>query len=142
VIELEKFNPGIKVVQEACPMWVPLVENNEHEGHGANYFIKKNIDHLLKKDIYIDTIVLACTHYPLLAKKIEEYVPVGIKVISQGEIVAKSLADYLQRHHEIEERLLKNGVRTFYTTDSTEDFDNKASIFYGEAVASRHVHLV
>lgn len=142
VIEIEKFNPGVKVVQEACPMWVPLVENNEHEGHGANYFIKKNIDQLLKKDLYIDTIVLACTHYPLLAKKIEEYVPVDIKVLSQGEIVAKSLHDYLNRHTEIEERLTKNGLRHFFTTDSAEDFDSKATIFYGEAVTSTHVHLV
>lgn len=142
VIEIEKFNPGVQVVQEACLMWVPLVENNEHEGHGANYFIKKNIDHLLKKDFYIDTIVLACTHYPLLAKKIEEYVPVDITVISQGEIVAKSLHDYLQRHNEMEDRLIKNGKRNFFTTDSPKDFDSKASIFYGEAVTSAHVHLV
>ena len=94
---------------------------------------------LLKKDPLIDTIVLACTHYPLLLKKITEYTPVDIKVLTQGEIVANSLADYLHRHKEINDRLQKEGKIDFYTTDSTEDFDNHAAIFYGHFVKSKHV---
>lgn len=141
VIEIQKLNPGIKVTQEACPMWVPLVENNEYESHGANYFIKKNIEHLLKQDMYIDTIVLACTHYPVLLKKIKEYVPIDVKILSQGKIVANSLAAYLQRHPEMEQRLSKKGELLFYTTDSTEDFNNHAAIFFGEPVQSKHLDL-
>lgn len=141
VIEINKFFPEVKVQQEACPMWVPLVENNEHEGHGANYFVKKNIDNLMKKDSGIDTVLLACTHYPLLRKKIEEYAPVDITVLSQGEIVANSLADYLLRHPEVEMKLTKNATRGFFTTDSTEDFDRHAALFYGEAVQSTHIDL-
>jgi glutamate racemase len=129
------------VQQEACPMWVPLIENNEHGGHGANYFVKKNIDNLLRKHADIDTILLACTHYPLLRKKIEEYAPVDITILSQGEIVADSLADYLLRHAEMETRLTKAGRREFYTTDSTEDFDKHAALFYGHSVQSKHVDL-
>jgi glutamate racemase len=141
VIEIQKLNADVNVMQEACPMWVPLVENNEYESHGANYFIKKNIDRLLKKDIYIDTIVLACTHYPVLMKKIEEYVPVDIKILSQGSIVANSLADYLSRHPEMEQRLSKQGKRLFYTTDSAKDFDNHALVFFGAGVESQHIDL-
>ena len=105
VIEINKFFPNVHVEQEACPMWVPLVENKEHESHGADYFIRKNINELLRKDRNIDTILLACTHYPLLKKKIEEYVPVDVTILSQGEIVANSLADYLERHPEIEQQI-------------------------------------
>lgn len=141
VIEIEKFFPDIKVYQEACPMWVPLVENNEHEGHGADFFIKKNIHQLLKQEPRIDTILLACTHYPLLMKKIEEHTPVDITILSQGEIVSKSLADYLLRHPEMESRLEKNSKRSFYTTDSTQDFDNHAAIFFGEQVQSKHADI-
>lgn len=141
VIEINKFFPDVQVQQEACPMWVPLIENNEHESHGANYFVKKNIDNLIKKDSGIDTILLACTHYPLLKKKIEEYAPVDITILSQGEIVADSLADYLVRHPEIETKLTKNATRHFYTTDSTEDFDRHAALFYGKAVQSTRIDL-
>jgi glutamate racemase len=141
VIEIEKFFPDIKVTQEACPMWVPLVENNEHEGHGADFFIKKNIHQLLKQEPLIDTILLACTHYPLLIKKIIEYTPVDITILSQGEIVANSLADYLHRHPEMETRLAKNNNRIFYTTDDKLDFDKHAAAFYGEQVSSNHVDL-
>lgn len=141
VIEIQKFFPDVEVIQEACPMWVPLVENNEHDSHGADYFIKKNIHQLLKKDPLIDTILLACTHYPLLLKKITEYTPVDIKVLTQGGIVANSLADYLHRHTEINERILRDGKIEFYTTDSAQDFDNHAAIFYGSAVKSKHVDI-
>ncbi len=122
-------------------MWVPLVENNEYESHGADFFIKKNIHQLLKQDPLIDTILLACTHYPLLLKKITEYTPVDITILTQGEIVAKSLADYLLRHPEMETRLKKDGNKTFYTTDSAEDFDNHAAIFFGQRLQSKHTDL-
>ena len=138
-IEIEKIFPGVTVFQEACPMWVPLVENNEYTGHGADFFVKKNLSAIFKKEPKIDVILLACTHYPLLKEKIEEYLPVGVKLISQGEIVADSLTSYLGRHPEIESRCSKNKRRIFYTTDSTEDFDNHATIFFGEPVHSKHV---
>ena len=101
-IEIAKFFPGLKVYQEACPMWVPLVENNEYESHGADYFVKKNLKTIFEKGKTIDVLLLACTHYPLLREKIQEYLPVGVKLVSQGEIVAESLEDYLLRHPEIE----------------------------------------
>ena len=140
-VEISKFFPRLKVYQEACPMWVPLVENNEFEGHGADFFVKKHIHNIFAKGRLIDVLLLACTHYPLLKKKIGEYVPVGVKLISQGEIVASSLAEYLQRHPEMAERCSKNRQRSFFTTDSTEDFDSHATTFFGEPVTSVHVDL-
>ncbi|HQW43212.1 MAG TPA: glutamate racemase [Chitinophagaceae bacterium] len=140
-METAKFFPDLKVYQEACPMWVPLIENEEYQSHGADFFIKKNLHNIFEKGKDIDVILLACTHYPLLKEKIEEYLPVGVKLISQGEIVATSLADYLTRHPEIESRCSKNGQRIFYTTDSTEDFDNHATTFYEEPISSKHVDL-
>ena len=140
-METAKFFPDLKVYQEACPMWVPLIENEEYHSHGADFFIKKNLHNIFEKGKDIDVILLACTHYPLLKEKIEEYLPVGVKLISQGEIVATSLADYLTRHPEIESRCSKNGQRIFYTTDSTEDFDNHATTFYGQPISSKHVDL-
>jgi glutamate racemase len=141
-VEIAKFFPEIKVYQEACPLWVPLIENNEHLDGGADFFVKKNLESIFKKGSDIDVILLGCTHYPLLNKKIQKYLPEGVKLVSQGQIVADSLADYLKRHPEIETRCSKNGSRVFYTTDSTEDFDNHATIFFGEAVRSRHVDLI
>jgi len=140
-VEIAKFFPDIKVYQEACPLWVPLIENNEYQNHGADYFVKKNLKSIFEKGEDIDVILLACTHYPLLNEKIQEYLPIGVKLISQGEIVANSLADYLHRHPEIESKCSKKGSRIFYTTDSTEDFDNHATIFFGEAVRSKHVDM-
>jgi glutamate racemase len=141
-IEIEKFFPGIKVYQEACPMWVPLIENNEQNSHGADFFVKQNLHNIFEKGKDIDVILLACTHYPLLKEKIQEHLPIGVKLISQGEIVAHSLQDYLDRHREIESRCSKGGHRQFYTTDSTEDFDNHATTFFGEAIQSKHVELI
>ncbi len=141
LIEIEKFFPGCRVFQEACPMWVPLVENNEHNSKGADYFIEKHINNLLTQSGEIDTILLACTHYPLLMEKIQQFVPGGCAVISQGKIVADSLAVYLQRHPEMETQCSKGGQRQFYTTDSAEDFDSKAAIFYGAPVKSTHLAL-
>jgi glutamate racemase len=135
-IEIAKINPRIRVFQEACPMWVPLVENNEHDKDGADYFVRRHIDSLLMQSHDIDVIVLACTHYPLLMDKMMKYVPSGIRILSQGGIVAGSLADYLRRHPEMDVRLTKNGRRIFQTTDSPELFDRFASIFWGEEVKS------
>ena len=140
-IEIEKFFPAVKIEQEACPMWVPLVENNEHGTEGADYFVKKHIDNILEKNKDIDTLLLACTHYPLLRDKIEKHLPKHVKLLSQGEIVAESLQDYLHRHPEIDERISKKAKRIFYTTDSAEDFTAKASIFFGEPIAARHIDL-
>jgi glutamate racemase len=141
LVEIKKFFPKVSVFQQACPMWVPLIENNEHNSPGADYFVKQYLDSLLQNDHAIDTILLACTHYPLLRAKIEKFLPQGVSIISQGEIVANSLVDYLQRHPEIEGRCSKTGKLSFHTTDSTEDFDNHAAIFYGKAVRSRHAAL-
>jgi glutamate racemase len=140
-IEIEKFFPGIHIRQEACPMWVPLVENNEQESDGADFFIRQHIDQLFEQDHDIDTILLACTHYPLLKEKIQKYLPANVELLSQGEIVAESLQDYLSRHPEIESRISKNRERIFYTTDSPSDFNNKGSLFFGAPVQSNHVDL-
>ena len=141
LIEIEKFFPQVKIEQEACPMWVPLVENNEHHTEGADYFVQKHVDAILSRNKHIDTVLLACTHYPLLKEKIEKFLPENVKLISQGEIVTDSLKDYLYRHAEIENKISKEGKRFFYTTDSADDFDNKASIFFGESVHSSHIDL-
>lgn len=140
-METAKFFPGLKVCQEACPMWVPLIENNEHTAHGADYFVKKNLHAIFEKGEDIDVILLACTHYPLLREKILEYLPIGVQLLSQGEIVADSLASYLLRHPEMEARCSRNSSREFYTTDSTKDFDNHTALFYGQTIQSRHVDL-
>jgi len=140
-IEIAKFFPDVEVFQQPCPLWVPLIENNEHDKPGADYFVKAYTDELLARCAGIDTVVLACTHYPLLKEKIAACLPAGSTLISQGEIVAASLAGYLQRHPEIGSRLSKNSTDRFYTTDSTEDFDNHASIFYGRDLHSTHVLL-
>jgi glutamate racemase len=140
-IEIEKFFPGLKVVQEACPMWVPLVENNEHKSAGADYFIRKHIEKVLKENPETDTFLLACTHYPLLQHSIRKHLPAHITLLSQGEIVARSLIEYLQRHPEIETRITRHKKRLFFTTDSTSDFDTKAKIFFGEEVFSYHLDL-
>lgn len=141
VIEIEKFYPQLHVAQEACPMWVPLIENGEHLSNGADYFVQKHINAILSRDPKIDTLLLACTHYPLLQEKIKKVLPEGISVIAQGAVVAHSLQDYLQRHPEIETRISKSGHRLFYTTDSAEDFGNKATLFFGAQVQAVHTDL-
>ena len=141
-IEIEKFYPEINVFQEACPIWVPLIENNEFNNIGADYFIKKHIDNLLEKSNNIDTILLGCTHYPLLQDKIKQLIPQNIELLSQGKIVSKSLKDYLFRHSELESLCSKNGKSAFYTTDSTEIFDQQAEIFYGKRLKSEYLHLM
>ena len=140
LIEIEKFFPDIAVDQEACPMWVPLVENKEHDSDGADYFVRKHLDALLEKGGgNLDTILLACTHYPLLLKKIQENLPETVRIVTQGEIVAESLKEYLLRHPEIEVECSRSGRKDFYTTDSVSDFDDHASLFFGSAISSKHV---
>lgn len=142
VIEIQKFFPEIQVFQQACPMWVPLVENNEHEGAGADFFVQKYLGELLAQSAQIDTVVLGCTHYPLLEKKIRQYLPPAVQLLSQGQIVADSLSDYLRRHPEIAAVCSKGGQVAYFTTESAEDFDTKAAIFLGHTVQSSHLPLV
>lgn len=139
LIEINKFFPDVKVHQLACPMWVPLVEYGEYNSDGADYFVKKYLDQLLSSAPDLDTILLACTHYPLLMDKIKKYLPAGITVVAQGDIVAQSLAGYLRRHPDMESRISKAGKMSFYTTDDPADFDNHATMFFGQAVKSQHV---
>src|SRR5574344_1233019 len=129
VLEIGKLFPDITVIGEACPMWVPLIENNEHLSDGADYFVKKHLQHILNNNPKIDTIILGCTHYPLLMPKIEKNIPANIRIISQGEIVARSLHHYLNRHPEIEKKCSKNGIAHFLTTESSENFKSSPSIF-------------
>lgn len=140
-IEIQKFYPDLEVMQEACPMWVPLIENNEHEAPGADYFIQKHINQLMAQVAGIDAILLACTHYPLIERKIRRHLPENVRIVSQGEIVAHSLADYLQRHPEMESRITKNETRRFYTTDDAADFDTHATLFFGVPVQAIQVNL-
>lgn len=141
LIELKKFAPELSVHQEACPIWVPLVENNELSGEGTEFFVRKHLNRLLERGRHIDTILLACTHYPLLIDSIRRNVPTGIKVISQGEIVAASLKDYLMRHNEVREQCSTGGSRSFFTTDSAEDFNTHAAKFYGSTLVSNRIEL-
>jgi glutamate racemase len=140
-LELRKLYPAVVVTSEACPMWVPLIENNEHNSTGADYFIKKNVEHLLTSDSEIDTIMLGCTHYPLVAEKIKSFLPGNIKVVSQGEIVAKSLVEYLQRHPEMDARCTKDGSVRYLTTESVEKFSVSASVFLKEDICAEHIDL-
>ena len=140
-IEISKFFPDTEVFQQACPIWVPLVENNEYENEGSDYFIKKYLDELIKQSSKIDTIVLGCTHYPLLMERIKQFLPEGITVLSQSKIVAQSLQDYLSRHPEMDQLCQKGSKRIFYTSDDTSTFDNMARIFFDQQVESRHVEI-
>ena len=141
LVEIQKFFPELNVVQEACPMWVPLVENGEYASPGADYFVKQHLERLLAQSPDIDTILLACTHYPLLLNKIRQFAPANATILSQGRIVADSLADYLDRHPQLEAQCSQHGQRRFLTTDSTDDFDRQATVFYGEPVQSEHLAL-
>jgi len=142
LIEIQKFFPDLKVYQQACPLWVPLVESGEYEKPGSDYFIREYLDQLMTQSENIDTILLACTHYPLLQDKIKAHLPQNIKVVAQGDIVAKSLVDYLQRHPELEQQLSKTGHREFYTTtDDTAEFDHHASRFFSAPVKSSFVSV-
>lgn len=142
LLEIEKFFPKLNVHQQACPMWVPLIETGEHDKPGADYFVKEYLDAIQAQSANIDTLLLACTHYPLLQDKIEARLPPNIKVVAQGDIVATSLADYLQRHPEIKQQLTQGAGKRFFTTsDDTTDFDHHASAFFGEPVVAEYVSV-
>jgi glutamate racemase len=140
-LEINKLFPDITVTGEACPIWVPLVESGESQSAGADYFVERHIKNLLAKDSKIDTIILGCTHYPLLLDKIRKYVPQGIKIISQGEYVGTSLKDYMKRHPEMDARCTKGSSCRYYTTESVDTFLPNASIFLNEAVDADSVTL-
>ncbi len=141
LLEIRKLFPQMHVFQEACPMWVPLVENNEFNGKGADYFVKKNVDALLAKAPRMDTVILACTHYPLLLPKIRERLPEGVTIVEQGNIVAESLKDYLKRHPEMNAKCSKKGTVKFYTTESAEKFRQTVGLFFSGDVQVEHIHL-
>lgn len=140
-LEIHKLFPDIQVSGVACPMWVSLVENNESQNDGADYFIRKYIDQLLSKDPQIDTVILGCTHFPLLLPKIRQYIANDIGVISQGEYVAESLKDYLRRHPEMDAKCTKNGNCQFYTTEAEEKFSESASTFLNRQISVKHITL-
>jgi glutamate racemase len=140
-LEIQKLFPDITVSGVACPFWVPLVEYNEADSPGADYFVKKRIDQLMRLDADIDTVILGCTHYPLLLPKIHKYMPRGIRIISQGEYVADSLKNYFQRHPEIEQRCTKGGQVHYLTTENPEKFKEQAQIFLHEPVEVENVVL-
>ena len=140
-VELAKLFPDVSVHGQACPMWVPLVEYGESNGEGADFFVQKYLNELLEQDKQIDSIVLACTHYPLLRPKIEQYLPEGITLLSQGELVATSLKDYLHRHPEMNDRLTQGGSIHYLTTECPDKFGDLASIFVDEEVNATRVKI-
>ena len=140
-IEIHKLLPDAIVTSEACPMWVPLVENGECDKPGADYFVKKHLDSILEKDPQIDTLVLGCTHYPLLENKIRSFLPESVNILSQGKYVAASLKDYLHRHPEMDERCSKNASCRFLTTESLEKFSDMASVFLNAPVEAERIIL-
>ncbi len=140
-LEVNKLFPEIHISAHSCPMWVPLVENREYNNEGADYFIEKDIKLLLKKDNQIDTIILGCTHYPLLLPKIRRFTPSHINIVAQGEYVAKSLYDYLKRHPEMEQKCTTNSTCEFLTTEQGDKFSESASIFLNRIIESRRIIL-
>ena len=139
--EIKKLSPNIDITTEACPMWVPLVENREYDKEGADYFVKQHIDSVLEKDREIDTIILGCTHYPLLIDKIRAFTPKSVTLISQGEYVAKSLKDYLNRHQLMDSLCSKNSETLYCTTESAERFESLASFLLSESIKAKKVNL-
>ena len=140
-LEIQKLHPDVKVSGVACPFWVPLVEYNEADSPGADYFVKKRIDQIMAKDPKIDAIILGCTHYPLLMPKILKYLPEGVKIVSQGEYVASSLKAYLERHIEIERKCAKQGSVNYLTTENPEKFKESAQIFLKEEIQVKNITL-
>ena len=140
-MELNKLFPDVTLYQEACPMWVPLVENNEVNTPAAEYFVQKHVEALLSKDADIDTIMLACTHYPLLMDQVRKFVPENINILDQGPLVADKLNDYLQRHSEIEKKCTKNGKTKFMTTGAADLFEENAEVFFGNRIKAEHIEI-
>ena len=140
-LEIAKFHPDIKVTGQACPLWAAIVEAGESESEGAEFFVRKRIGQLLEKDPLIDTIILGCTHYPLLMNALKKAVPEGIRIVSQGEYVAASLEDYLRRHPDMDSMCSKGGTMRFYTTESPERFKECAKMFLHKDVSVEHIDL-
>ena len=142
-IELEKWANGkvVQTTQEACPIWVPLVENNEIDSPGTDFFVSKNISNLLKSDTEIDSIILGCTHYPLLLPTIKKFVPDNIKLMEQGKVVTQKLVEYLKRHPEMDRKCSKSGIVKYYTTENVEIFERNATTFLGKTIKSEKVIL-
>ncbi|HIY76081.1 MAG TPA: glutamate racemase [Candidatus Sphingobacterium stercorigallinarum] len=141
LLEIQRFHPTIQVHQQACPFWVPLVENNDLDSAGAHFFVKRDLEELLARQPEMDAIFLACTHYPLLLPLIQQYAPPKVRIVSQGTLVAESLQHYLERHPEIKNRCKTGGLLTFYTTDQADEFDKKAEIFFGQDVKSKFIRV-
>lgn len=141
ILEIAKLHPSIKVTQEACPIWVPLIENNEFDNEGGHYFVKQHVDALIKKDSKIDTIILGCTHYPLLADMIAKYVPKETVILSQGELVANSLETYLKKHTALEAKCSKGNSVSYFTTDDPRIFEERAEIFLGKTIHAERIIL-
>lgn len=140
-IEIGKMWPDIKVFQQACPMWIPIVENHEFNQPGADYFVKKYADMLMAQSYNIDAVILGCTHFPLLLPKIRQYMPQNITLLSQGDIVAASLKDYLTRHTDMQQRLSQNGSVQFYTTENPTKFNTIARLFFEGDLNVEHIAL-
>lgn len=141
IIEMQHLWPDIKVYQQACPLWVPIVENGEFDKPGADYFVHQYTSWLMSQCPDIDAVMMGCTHYPLLAPKIQAELPTGVRLLSQGDIVADSLADYLLRHPEIDSRLTRGGTSHFFTTESPDKFAGTAAIFFGGELDVKHVEI-
>ncbi len=140
-LEISKLYPDVTVSQLACPMWVPLVENDEFDSPGADYFVRKRIEGILRTDPEIDTLLLACTHYPLLMSKILKYTPAGVRVVPQGEYVASALKDYLERHPDMADKCTRKGTCRFLTTEAADKFTENASLFMHERCTAEHILL-
>ena len=140
-LEIAKLWPNLTVTGQACPFWVALVEYNEADSPGADYFVKKRIDQLMQHDPEIDTIILGCTHFPLLMPKILKYIKPSVRLVPQGEYVASSLQDYLQRHTDMEQRITRGGTARYFTSESPDKFKANASIFLRETIEAEHIEL-
>ena len=140
-IEINKFFPDVKVTQHSCPMWVPLVENNCFNEAGGQYFVQKYLDEIFEKDNQIDTLILACTHYPILKESILKYLPNGVQLVEQGDLVANKLEDYLKRHVELAKNISSYGALNLLTTENSQKFDYHLNLFYGEHLKSKSIYL-
>lgn len=140
-MEIAKLHPQFHTYSQGCPMWVPIVENREADKPGADYYVKQEVDKLFAKESGIDTVILACTHYPLLYDKIRRYVPESAQVIKQGEIIAASLADYMRRHPEIDRKCSRGGSCSYLTTENADKFTEMASLFLNSRVTGKHIDL-
>ncbi len=142
VIEIGKFSPNTIVSQHACPIWVPLIENNKHFSEAGKMLIKEDVEKLLEKDNQIDTIILACTHYPILKDYIQTIVPKNVQIVAQGAIIAEKLEDYLTRHPEIDQKCSKTGTTRYLTTENEAIFSQNASLFLNQEIIAEHIKLI